>query len=112
MSAASQRGRLRGRLGGWLARVVVVALEDAPQMLGAKWLLQRIEHLQPVPRANRRDVVQKLGLLAADQLDRASEAALAQDADAVDRIGAVERHVQEDDRWMRLFQRARQGSRT
>ena len=38
-----QRGRLRGRLGGWLARVVVVAPEDAPQVLGA--LVRRFGHL-------------------------------------------------------------------
>ena len=72
-------------------------------MLGTKRLLQRIEHLQPVPLADHLDVVQKLGILPADQLYRSGEAPLAEDADSVDGVRAVEGNVEEHDRRMLLL---------
>ena len=72
--------------------------DDVPDRFGAKRLGQRRPHVEPVARADAAHVFEKLDIASAHQLNDAAIAALAETANDVDRVGLLERDIEEDDR--------------
>ena len=69
---------------------------DLLDLAGPKRLVVRYQHPQPVPFADALDLLEQL-VMPADQLHGAAKALLAQRANDVDGVGALQRNVEEQE---------------
>ena len=88
---------------GWPSKcALVIACRTASRPEG---LLQRSAHDEPVPGADAAHVLEQIGVAAAHHLHDAAVAPVAERAQHLDGVRALERDIEEDDVGMAALQR-------